>query len=332
MNSNKLIVIVSGVIIFLLILGCVSSNSNNDSKKLEKVSVRFPIPFVEAGQTPFYVALNKGYYAEEGLDVTFNHGSPELNPVKMILTKSDEFGLLGGPDTLLVARGKSQPLKAIAVFHKNANFVVLLSLKKSGLTKVEDLQGKKVGFYYGHISTDILHALFNKEKISVQEVDVGYNYSQLVSGQIDAQFAFRPTAGIDLPEKGIEINSIDPKDYGVSSHGYTLFAREDFIEKNPKTTEKFLRATLKGLKYSVNYPKESIEILAKYDAKINENIELKRLHIYNEPVSKNPYGFMDTQMFQETYDRLLTEKVVEKPFNVDDAFDTSFVNKLNIRD
>ncbi|MDO8626964.1 MAG: ABC transporter substrate-binding protein, partial [Candidatus Diapherotrites archaeon] len=195
----------------ILFSGCTLTNKAElKDENLKSVSIRFPIPIIEAGQTPFYVALNKGYYKEEGLDVKFNHGSPELNPIKMVSTNADDFGLVGGPDLLLTAKGKGQQLKALAIFHKNANFVVLIALKSSGITKLRELEGKKVGFYYGHISTDILRSLFHKEKINVSEVDIGFDHSQLISGQIDAAHAFRQTQPINLEAKGIETNIIDP--------------------------------------------------------------------------------------------------------------------------
>lgn len=113
----------------------------------EQISVRFPIPIIEAGQTPFYVAQDKSYYADENLDVKFEMGSRELNPVKTVATGQDTFGVLGGPDTLLTAISKGQPLKAIAILHRNSNFPALVTLKSSEITKLEQLQGKKLAFY-----------------------------------------------------------------------------------------------------------------------------------------------------------------------------------------
>ena len=318
---------------FVLLLGCVgNAPSVPESKALQKVSIRFPIPTSEAAFASFYAAKEKGFYAEEGLDVTFNYGSPELNPVKMVVTKADDFGLAGGPDLVLTARGKGQPVKALAVFHQNANFVVLMTKADSGLKALKDLEGKKVGFYYGHISTDILHSLFHKENVHVEEVDVGFDVSQFIRGSIDAEFAFRQSQPLNLAAKGIQTNLIDPADYGVISHGYTLFAREDFIRENPVLVEKFVRATLRGLQFSRQQPEESIDLLIKDNPQLDRTLELGRIPFYNTKVSTDPYGKMDHEMFQMTLDRLMEEKVIEKPIVADDAFDASFVNKIDLRD
>ncbi len=311
----------------------ISERHDNKEAGCTKTSIRFPIPMIEAGQTPFYTAYEKGYYDDECLDVEFTHGSAELNPVKMVVTKTDDFGLLSGPDTLLVARGRGQPIKAVAIFHKDANFLTILTMKDSGLTTVKDLDGKKIGMFMGHISVDILHTLFRQEGVELKEVGVTYyDYSQMISGRLDAGVGFRQTALPNLDAEGIEVNTIDPQDYGVKSHGYTLFAREDYIQENPEVVKKFLRATLKGLQYSVNHPEESVGYLVKQDPKLDRDRELGRLPVYNIVTSTKPYGYMDYEMFSETYDRLIKEKVINKGYDVRNAYDTRFIKELNIHD
>lgn len=296
-----------------------------------QVSVRFPIPIVESGQTTFYVTQDKGYYADEELDVEFEMGSRELNPVKMVATGQDTFGVLGGPDTLLVARSKGQPLKAVAVIHRESNFPCLVTLKSSGITKLPQLQGKKIGFFYGHISTDVLRNLLRKNKIECTEVDVGFDYGQLIAGKIDAEWAFTVTAGLELPAKGVEINFISPADYGIVTHGYTIFATEKTIKEKPDAILRFLRASLRGVKYTVEHPAEANKFLLKRESTLDEALCLKRQEAYNAVTSNSdeyPPGYMDKKMFQETYDRLVEEKVIAKPFDVTEAYTTQFLEEI----
>jgi len=317
-----------------MLVGC-ANNETATGKAIQdakdKVSVRLPIPVIEAGQTPFYVAEDKGFYDAENLDVEFNLGSPETNPVKMVASGADQFGILGGPDTLLVARSKGQPLVAIAVIHRNSDFPVILTLKDSGLTKLEDLNGKKVGFFYGHISTDVLRNLFRKQGVKVEEVDVGFNYNPLIAKQVDAEWAFRVTAGLDLPEKGIEVNTISPKDYGINTHGYTIFTTEETIKENPELVKRFLKATIKGIISTVKSPEDAVGSLVTRSDKINKDLEYKRLLMYNEVTSASkdfPPGYMDENMFKETYDRLADEGVLANEFDVKEAFTIRFLDEI----
>lgn len=307
------------------------ANSCRRNGSQSRVSLRFPIPIIEAGQTPFYVAQDKGYYAAEGLEVTFQMGSPELNPVKMVASGQDTFGVLGGPDTLLVARSKGQPLTAISIIHRNSNFPCLITLKKSGITNLQQLQGKKIGFFYGHISTDVLHNLLHKNNIKYTEVDVGFDYNQLIAGQIDAEWAFTVTAGLDLPAKGVEINIISPANYGIITQGYTIFATDSTISSQPDVILRFLRATLKGIKDTVANPEEANKALLKRDPKLDPALSLKRLQAYNTVTSISdsyPPGYMDRAMFQSTYDRLAEEKVIGNAFSLDQAFTTRFLDQI----
>ncbi len=321
--------------LMLAMVGCgdkpatpASSDAKTSDAPAETVSVRFPIPIVEAGQTPFYVADDLGYYKAENLTVKFEMGSKELNPVKTVATGQDTFGVLGGPDTLLVARSKDQPLTAVAVLHRNSNFPCLLTLKKSGITTIDQLAGKKVGFFFGHISTDVLRNFFRKSNVKVEEVDVGFDYSQLINGGIDAQWAFTVTAGIDLPAKGVDVNVISPMSAGIVTHGYTIFATDETLKTKESAVTRFVRATLRGVDYTVQHADEANKILMKRDPNIKEDISLKRLKAYNAVTSNSgetPAGYMDKEMFQTTYDRLKDESVIAKPFDVTNAFTTKFI-------
>jgi NitT/TauT family transport system substrate-binding protein len=294
--------------------------------KMEQLSVRLPIPVVEAGQTPFYVAVDKGYYKEEGLEVAFNLASKELNPIKMVESGKDAFGVIGGPDTLIVARSKGFNLKAISVLHKDSNFPCLITLKSSGITELKQLENKKIGFFYGHISTDVLRYLLSKNNIKYQEVDVGFNYSQLVAKQLDAEWAFTVTAGLELPAKGEKINIISPKDYGITTHGYTIFAKDSYLKENKEIAKKFIRATMKGIKYTLENPDDALKSLLSRNKKLKLELSLKRLKMYNAVTSNKPVGYMDTKMFQETYDRLNSQNILKSQYDIKDIYTLDFLN------
>lgn len=331
--SSIAIFIVLVVVIYGYFLKERGVSADNAQEKIEKtkVSLRFPIPIVESGQASFYLAQDKGYYAEEGLDVQFEMGSKELNPVKTVAVGQDTFGLLGGPDTLLVARSKGIAVKAIGILHKDSNFPCLITLKKSGITSLKQLQDKKIGFFYGHISTDVLRNMLRKNSIKYTEVDVGFDYNQLITGQIDAEWAFTVTAGLDLPAKGMEINFIKPADYGIVTHGYTLFAAEKTIEQQPDVVSRFLRASLRGVRDAVANPEEATQSLLKRAPTLDPVLTLARQKAYNAVTSDTeqfPAGYMDKEMFETTYKRLVEENVIDKPFDPANAFTSQFLENI----
>ena len=333
-NITKTIITLTGLALaglLVVVLLRPSEDGDQAAPSLTEISVRLPIPIIEAGQTPFYVAQDKGYYADEGLSVQFEMGSPELNPVRMVVAGQDDFGVLGGPDTLLVARSQGQPLTAVAVLHRNSNFPVLISLDERNIMSPEQLEDSRIGFFYGHISTDVLRNFLRRQGVTYEEFDVGFDYNRLLSGLIDAEWGFRVTAGLDLPANGVAIRMMNPADYGINSHGYTLFATDETIQERPEVVLRFLRATLRGVADTVADPEGANEALLRRASTLDPELSLRRLRLYNEVTSSSdafPPGYMDRAMFDDTYNRLVDEDVIETPIDVDSTFTTEFLDEL----
>jgi ABC-type nitrate/sulfonate/bicarbonate transport system substrate-binding protein len=325
------LVIAAAAVLVVIVL---RSPTSDPTTGLKTVTMRFPLPEVRAPYGVWYAADHQGFYRDMGLKVGFNYGGKATNPVAMVVSRTDQFGVLGGPDTALVAVGKGAPLKILAIIHKASNFPCLITLKKSGITTVKELEGKKVGMYSGHISIDVLRNLFRRAHVTVREIDVGFDYSQLISGSIDAQWAFTAAAAVELPEKGVEVNVISPADYGIITHGYTIFARDDYIAEHPDEVRGYLAATFKGVTYMAEHPEEVAQLVTARDNTGNlvEWQVLRRVRQYNEVTPHDnplPPGYFDKKMLQETYDRLLEEGVIEKPFDLDTAYTTKFLKEIH---
>lgn len=303
---------------------------SEQSKELKEITVRLPIPIYDSAFTPFFSALDNGYYAEYGLDVKFDLGSPELNPVKMVASGADTFGVLGGPDSLLIARSKGIPIKALSIMHHNSNFPGLITLANSGITKIEQLDGKKVGFFYGHISTDVIRNMLRKENINVEEVAIGFNYGPLITGDVDAAWAFRSTAAVNLPNQGVDIHFISPAEYGINTHGYTIFSHENTINSEPELVKNFLDATLQGIEFTLENPDTALKSLLARDSQLNPILERQRLDLYLEVMESesHPIGYIDGDMLSETLSRLEEEGVIENSINYKDSYDGSFLNQI----
>lgn len=317
------------LLVTFLLTACAQSNQGQG---LKEISVRLPIPVQDATMTPYFVTLDKGFYTQEGLDVTLNLGSSETNPVKMVAQKSDHIGVLGGPDTLLIAKSKGIDLVAIAVLHRNSDFPVLITLKESNITTIEQLQGKKIGFFYGHISTDVIRHLLAENNIRYEEVNVRLDFSQLIIKEIDAQWAFRTHGPVNLEDKGIELNIISPKEYGIRTHGLTFFTTKEMIQNNPELVKKWLKATIKGIQYMKQNRNKALQSVLERDPKLTLELERKKLDEYINPLSDSeeyPIGYMDHDMFKETYDRLSQQGLLENEFDIQEVYTTQFLEEIH---
>jgi NitT/TauT family transport system substrate-binding protein len=296
--------------------------------QVQMVSMRLPIPTADTAFAAYYLCIDTGICAKHGIELKLEPGSPELNPVKMLSQGANQFAVVGGPEILLTARSKGAPIVGIGLTGKDANFVTLLTLKKSGITKLQDLEGKKVGFFYGHISTDVLRMTFKKENVKVQEVDTGFDYGQLISGKVDAQWAFRSTAGLALPAKGVEVVQINPSDYGITTQGYVLLTSEKMRKEQPKVVQAFTDAMLESTKYAVEHEQEAIDATIKRDPAFKPEFGKKQLAIYNAAIKNNKQvGMFGAEDMQKTKEQMLSTQLIPADFDLQSAYTNQFVEQ-----
>jgi NitT/TauT family transport system substrate-binding protein len=296
--------------------------------QVKSVSMRLPIPTADTAFAPYYLCMDKGICAKHGIELKLEPGSPELNPVKMLSQGVNQFAVVGGPEILLTARSKGAPIVGIGLTGKDANFVTLLALKKSGINKIQDLEGKKVGFFYGHISTDVLRMTFKKENVQVQELDTGFDYGQLISGKVDAQWAFRSTAGLALPAKGVEVVQINPSDYGITTQGYVLMTSEKMRKEQPQVVQSFMNAMIESTQYSVEHEQEAIDATVKRDPAFKPEFGKKQLAIYNAAIKNNKQiGIFAAEDMQKTKDQMLSTQLIPENLDLQSAYTNQFVEQ-----
>lgn len=324
------------IILIILAIGIGWYFVGKRENSIPEVSLRNPIPPITTGQTPLFVARDKGVFEELGLSVKLEQGGAEVNPVKMVAAGKNTFGMVGGPEILLVARGQGILVKAIAILHRNANFPCFVTLGSSGIKEISQLQDKRVAFFPGHITTDVLKPLLKKEGIEVNESSMGLDYTQLITGKIDAQWGFTVRAAIQLPLEGHPVNVIRASDYGIITHGYTIFALEETIENQPEICEKLLRGIFQGIDSTLEHPEEAESILLNANPTLADELEFVRKSesMFNAVISNSdefPKGYMDSEMFESAYKYLKEEGAIENDFPVTEAFTTHFLEKIHGR-
>jgi NitT/TauT family transport system substrate-binding protein len=316
------------IVVAALAFGLIYLRRAPTETKLDQVSVRLPIPAADTGFAPLYLGVDKGFFEKAGLHVTLQPGSPELSPVKMVAQGSDQFGLLGGPELLFSARAKHLPVVGVALLGRNANLAGIITLKTSGITRLDQLEGKTVGFYYGHITTDILHILFQKERVHVTERDVGFDYSPLIAGQIDAEWGFLTTAGITLPAKGISINFINPADYGVVTQGYIAVANQTFSNQHSDVVQRFVNTLIEATKYTVEHPEEAIQATVKRDPQFRRDVGEKQVPLYSAAIRNNPrIGSFPKEDIDIAIRQMRMVNLLPDDFDSSAAFDSQYVDK-----
>ena len=174
--------------------------------------------------------------------------------------------------------------------------------------------------------TDILHMLFAKESVKVQEVDVGFDYGPFLAGKLDAQWAFRTTAGISLPAKGIQLNVISPADYGIVTQGHMMITSEAMIRDRPDVVQRFTMAVVESLAYSVDHPQEAVASTIARDPKFSPEVGGKQLAVYIPAIMRNrPLGWIDMADMERTKSQMVSVGLLPADFDVAPSFTTRFL-------
>ena len=275
----------------------------------------------------YYVALDKGWYAEEGIDLTIKPGGPDIIPVDLLSAGTVDFATSLLPD-LAVAVQEGQPLVSIAQIQQS-NGLLLLAFKSSGIQTPQDFVGKRVGVWLGGWEAQF-RALIAKEGLSEDDFELvsqGFSMEPFLNGDLDVASAMIYNEYHVVLESGVapeELNIIDYADYGLDFPGDTLCTRRETCEQNPDLCVRMLRASLRGWQYAVEHPEEAAALVLKYD-KSGVQTREHQIAMMNDiaklvSVPLRPLGFTERDDVRRMLDTLLTYGVLDKPLRPEDLF------------
>ncbi len=258
-----------------------------------------------------YAAKAQGFYAQEGLEVEIRQRDPATSHIGDVLQGRAEYGVADAG--LVLSRLQGRPVVLLAQLFQHSP-LVLITLRESGLRSPYDLAGKRVMLdLKGHSDAPIKAMLSNTlgENKIYQALDTRFDNQVLVDGETDAYSVYLTDQPYWYRRQGIEVNILEPRDYGIDFYGDNLFTTEQELRRHPQRVRAMLRATLKGWQYALAHPEEIIElILNKYNPQ-----GLSRDHLQHEAretakmfmPGQVPLGRFEPSRFQkivETYARL----------------------------
>ncbi|MDM8554480.1 ABC transporter substrate-binding protein [Desulfococcaceae bacterium HSG7] len=256
------------VILFCFLSICFSNSLVNAAEKLEPVILQ--LKYLHAFQfAGYYAAKAKGYYAEEGLDIIILERDPKKRPAQTVLEGAAQYGVSDAGLLLEQAQGKQVVLLKQIFQHSP---LVFLSLKSSGIISPDKFIGKKIMFDTAGgdapLQAMLANTLGGVEKII--PVPYSYNYEDLITGKTDVLAAYLTDQPYYYKQRGVAVNIIDPKSYGIDFYGDNLFTTEDEIQNHPERVDKMIRATLRGWDYALKHQAEVVDIIIrKYNSKLN---------------------------------------------------------------
>ncbi|MFP4264070.1 MAG: ABC transporter substrate-binding protein, partial [Halomonas sp.] len=282
----------------------------------EDTEIRFQLDWrFEGPSAPFLMAVERGYFEDEGLDVTIDSGSGSAGAINRVASGRYEmgFGDLNALVEFLAENPDGPGIQGVYVVYDGTP-AALFARKDRDIESPADLAGKKLAaptFDTGYRAWGIFADAndLDPEAVEWQSVDPNLRETLLQRGDVDAITGFSFTSLLNLEERGMsedELTIMPFAEYGVPLYGNAIVASQEFAEENPEAVEGFLRAFNRALEETLADPEEAIEYVRNRDELIDVELETRRLKlaiegsIDTEDARANGAGAVDDERLAES--------------------------------
>lgn len=259
--------------------------------------IKFQLDWRFEGPAALFLASQaKGYYKAAGLDVTIDAGNGSGGTVTRVASGTYDMGFADLAALMeFHANNPDAPNKPVAVMMVYNNTpAAVLTLKKNGISKPKDLEGRKLGapgFDAGRKAFPIFARANGINSVAWTSMDPPLRETMLVRGDIEAITGFSFTSILNLEARGVKTEDIvvmPYADHGVKLYGNVIIATPKMIRENPQAVKAFLSAFLKGAKEVMANPDPAIEYVKARDGIINVDLEKRRLRMAIDAVVASP--------------------------------------------
>lgn len=323
-----------GIIVILVIGAGIFFRNGLPSRTPAKITIGMTyIPNVQFA--PWYVALEKGFFKEEGLDVVFDYRM-DIDALQLVAAGQMDFAIAGG-DQVITARDKNIPVTYLmSLFAKFPPSVIALA--ESGIRQPADLKGKRIGLPLYGTNLLAIKAILNRAGIAESEVeliDIGYTQiASLTEKKVDAVVGFANNEPVKLRASGYDVTQINAWD-SFSLVGHGLITGEKQLRTSRQTIAKMVRATLKGMQYTLDHPEESLAIcfnhlkeLGPEQRAVEKLVFLESLKLWESDYTKaHGLGASDPKAWEDSQQLMLEMGLITHKTPVEKLVNLEFLKK-----
>ncbi|MGA1043491.1 MAG: ABC transporter substrate-binding protein [Burkholderiaceae bacterium] len=311
-----------------------------------QTAIKFALDWrFEGPAAPYFVAIDKGYYKAEGLDVSIDPGAGSVEGINRVASGVYQMGF-ADINSLIKYRDNpaNSPIKAVMMGYDSPAFAII-TLKKTGISKPKDLEGRILGApapdgAYAQWPIFVDANKIDASKVKIENVGFPVREPMLAQGKVDAITGFWFSSYMNLKANGVagdDIVVMLMRDYGLDLYGNVVIVNPEFAKSNPKAVAGFVRATIKGIQDTIASPETAIDSLMKRNQIANREVELERLKLalsknfVTPDVKKNGLGGVDMARLSRSIDQIgLTFKYTNKP-KAQDIFTSEFLPAKDVR-
>ena len=231
----------------------------------------------------FYIAKEKGFYQNEGLDVNIKEYDFGIDITKDVLNGKSDIGI--GRSSLILDKFNGSNITILNALYQNSPYV-LISKQREDLKSVHDFINKKIMLSDASSVAAISSMLHinHVEEDDYQFISHSFNIDDLIENKVDLISTYLSNEPYGLQEKGIKYTVFDPKDYGFNFYADIIFTSKEYLAKNEEKIHKFQKASIKGWEYAFSHIDETVDLILK---KYNSQNKTKEALVYEAQVLKD---------------------------------------------
>lgn len=314
---------------------------------LAQTDVKFTLDWrFEGPAAGFLLAQDNGYFAEEGLNVSFDIGNGSVEVIPRVATGAYQMGF-GDINSLIkfLDEDPSQPIEAVMMVYDKPVFSVI-GRKSQGVTDdPKSLEGKKLGApppdgAFAQWPAFVEAAGIDTSAITLESIGFPVREPMLASGDVDGVFGFAFSVILNLKANGVpdeDISTILFADHGLNLYGNAVMVNETFAAENPEVVQGVLRALAKGFADAVADPAAGAAAVLARNETLDIDTETARLTMANEMNIKTPYviengfGDVDPERLAASIETLKISMGLQGNVTADEVFDAQYLPPVEER-
>ncbi len=322
------------------LLGAAAVLAITGGAQAAETAVKFALDWkFEGPSAPYFVAIDKGYYKAEGLDVAVDSGPGSVAGIARVAAGTYPLGFFDFNSLVrFLDQTPDAPVTAVLMVYDIPPFAIV-STTKGGVMKPKDLEGKILGApaadgAFAQWKAFVKETGIDASKVTINNVGFPVREPMLAKGDVDAITGFSFSAYFNMLQNGTapaDVKTMLMSDYGLVLYGNAVMVNKDFAKANPKLVGGFVRATIKGMQDTYKDPSAAIKSVMKRNETGDEKVELDRLkmaikdNIATTWVMSNGFGGIDAARLAKSLDQIgLTYDYKAKP-NAGALFDSSYL-------
>jgi putative hydroxymethylpyrimidine transport system substrate-binding protein len=289
-----------------------------------------------SNHTGIFMALENGYFEEEGLDVEVNVPADPTTALQLVATGNDDFTISYQAD-VLYAREQGLEIQSVAALVQHP-LNTIMALESSGITEPAGLEGKKVGITGVPSDEAMLGAILENAGLSLDDIEVvnvGFDLMpSLLGGSVDAIIGgYYVHESILAAQQGKPVVAMNVQDYGVPDYYELLLVTGDaFAEENPDAVEGFIRALQRGYEAAAADPVAAVDALMAAYPETAEEVEREGIGLIIPLWTDDgavAWGTQTEERWQSYHDWLRETGLLEEDVDVTEAFTNKFVEGVD---